>query len=108
MQWRSKLQNQGLFFFLNLPLLTSLSCFWKAFLEKPMLTFLEQIFLASCLYNRRLSTTSFHCLQTWKLFVKKHSMWVSTNQLDCEQFLEVEVSEDQLKNIRVETSLGLE
>ena len=35
-------------------------------------------------------------------------MWVSTNQLDCEQFLEVEVSEDQLKNIRVETSLGLE
>ena len=35
-------------------------------------------------------------------------VWVSTNQLDCEQFLEVEVSEDQLKNIRVETSLGLE
>ena len=65
------MHNHGLFFFLNLPRLTSLSCFWKAFLEKPMLTFLEQIFLASCLYNRRLSTTSFHCLQTWKLLVKK-------------------------------------
>jgi len=58
------IRDQDLFFFLNLPLLTSLSCFWKALLVKPMLTFLEQIFLASCLYNRLLSTTSFHCLHT--------------------------------------------
>jgi len=58
------IRDQDLFFFLNLPLLTSLSCFWKALLVKPMLTFLEQIFLASCLYNRRPSTTSFHCLHT--------------------------------------------
>ena len=63
------IRNQDLFFFLNLPLLTSLSCFWKALLVKPMLTFLEQIFLASCLYNRRPSTTSFHCLHTCNLLL---------------------------------------
>lgn len=40
--------------------------------------------------------------------VVHHILPLLTNQLDCEQFLEVEVSEDQLKNIWVETSLGLE
>ena len=111
--------NQDLFFFLNLPRLTSLSCFWKAVLVTLMLTFLEQIFLASCLYNLLLSTTSFHCLQTCSFlvellrtnFTKKLVLFrrkVYSNQLCSKKFFEVEMSKDQLKHIRVEASLRSE